>query len=282
MTAAATLGTSSTPQAGSARMLAHARVATELRAGPGVPRTHVTTLRSDPPLALRQTIATRPEPGVSTTPGIARVSLTAAAAGPIGGDQYRLDVDVGAGSTLVLNEVSATLLLPSHDGAVSRSVIRIHVETAGTLIWLPGAVIAARRCDHLNEVQVELEEGARLLMREEFLLGRHHEPCGRLRQQVRIRQAGRSLYRQDLDLGGPASGTPGVAAGYRAVGSLLVVDPAWHDAPPQVQELPGQAAMMPLAGAAVLISALADDSLALHHQLELGLAALGPPWQPRP
>ncbi len=282
MTAAVALGSSSTRPTDSARMYAHARLGTELRGGPGGPRTQVTTLRSDPPLALRQTIAIRPEPGVGTTSGIARVSLTAAAAGPIGGDQYRLDVDVGAGSTLVLNEVSATLLLPSHDRAVSRTVIRINVDTAGTLIWLPGPVIAAHRCDHINEVQADLREGARLLMREEFVLGRHHEPSGRLRQQVRIRQAGLTLYRQDVDLGGPASGTPGVAAGYRAVGSILVVDPDWQDAAPQAQELPGQAALMPLAGAGVLISALAEDSLALRHQLELGLAALGPPWQPGP
>ena len=282
MTAAAALGSSSTRRAGSARMYAHARLGTELRTGPGGPRTHVTTLHSAPPLALRQTIATRAEPGVSTTPGIARVSLTAAAAGPIGGDQYRLDVQVGAGSALVLNEVSATLLLPSHDSAVSRTVIRVTVDAAGTLIWLPGPVIAAHRCDHLNEVQVDLAAGARLLMREEFLLGRHHEPSGRLRQRVRIRQEGHPLYRQDFDLGAPAWDTPGVAAGYRAVGSLLVVDPSWQDTTPPAQELPGQAALMPLAGAAVLISALAEDSLALHHHLEAGLAALGPPWQPCP
>ena len=261
----------------SLRMRARAVLATELRADPRGPHSHVTRLRSDPPLVLRTAIAKGPEPWTDRTAGLARVSLAAAAAGPIGGDQYGLNVHVGPGSTLVLNEVSATVLLPGHDGARSRTDVRVRVDTGGTLIWLPEPIIAAARCNHVNDVQVELAADARLLMREEILLGRHHEPAGRLRQCVRVRSAGRPLYSQDLDVGGPGWTNPAVGSDSRAVGSVLVVDPIWRHRRPAPVELPGQAAVMSLDGAAVLVAALAEDNLALRRALTTGLTALAPP-----
>ncbi len=261
-------------------MYAHAALSTELRHGPHGSHTQVTTLRSDPPLTLRHGVVHEPEPGIANTPGLARVTLAAAAAGPVGGDRYQLDVHVGAGSTLLLNEVSATLLLPGHDGAQSRTDVHIRIDAEATLVWLPKPVIAAHRCDHVNAIDVDLAGTARLLMREELLVGRYHEPSGRLRQQVRVRRAGQPLYRQDLHLGTRTTTTPAVIADHHAVGSVLVVDPTWESNPPEPQQLPGLAAVMPLAGAAaVLVSALADDNLELRRLLTAGLSALGPPWQ---
>lgn len=264
-----------------ARMRAHAKLGTELRSAADGPRTYVTTLRSEPPLSLRQTIAIGSEPSSCAIAGVARVSITASAAGPVGGDHYQLDIHIGTGSALVLSEVSATVLLPSHDRAVSRTTISVKVDPAGTLIWLPAPVIAAHRCDHIGRVQIDLAADARLLMREEFILGRHQEPSGRLRQRVRIRQDGRPLFSQDFEVGSAAWTSPGVGSDYRAFGSVLVVDPGWKDIARRPLGLTGQTAVLPLAGSAVLISALAHDSLALSHQLEMGLAAIGPFWQPR-
>jgi urease accessory protein len=261
-------------------MRAHAALGTELRTGLRGPRTHVTRLRSDPPLVLRTTVANGPQPWAQHVVGLAQVSLAAAAAGPVGGDHYGLDVHVGAGSALRLTEVSATLLLPGHDRARSRTDVRIRVDSGSTLIWLPEPIIAADRCDHMNDVQVELAPDARLLMREELVLGRHAEPTGRLRQRVRVRCGGQALYSQDLDVGTPAWASPGVASDSRAVGSVLLVDPTWRQRPPRPADLPGQAALMPLAGGAALVSALAEDNLALRRQLIAGLTALGPPWHP--
>lgn len=262
-------------------MHATARVATELRtSNGGPPRSQVSVLSSQAPLNLRITRPKRPEPWAAARPHVPRVCLTAGAAGPVGGDQLTLHVDIGAGSALVLAEVSATLVLPGPHGHQSRTINHIRVAPGGTLIWLPEPVIAARGCDHLVEVRVDLDVGARLLMREELLLGRHGEPCGRLRQRSRVRLGGRPLYRQDLDLGTRGSDSPAVVGHNRAVGSLLVVDPAWQDRSAQL--LSGRAAVLPLAGPAVVVSAVADDSLELRRQLEAGLALLGPPWAPLP
>lgn len=269
------------PRQGARGMRAQARVATELRSSPdGRQRSCVSTLRSQAPLALRLTMAKAPEPWAAHAADIARVSLAAGAGGPVGGDQLTLYVEVGPGSSLVLSEVSPTLLLPGPRGERSATHVRIRVAADATLIWLPEPIIAARGCDHLHDVVVDLDEGARLFMREELLLGRHGEQTGRVTQRVSIRHGGRPLYRQDIGIGTPGADTPAVLGDHRAVGSALIVDPSWGSDPPAARALPGDAALLPLSGPAVLITAAAGDNLELRAQLHAGLTALGPPWDP--
>jgi urease accessory protein len=263
-------------------MHAHAHLVTELRESAGrAAHTGVTTLRSEAPLVLRMTRAKGPEPWVRDAKGVARVALTAGAAGPVGGDELELTVEVGAGSALVLSEISPTLLLPGPHGEQSRTRVRIRVGAGGTLIWLPEPMIAARSCDHVNDVSVQLEEDSRLLMREEVLLGRYGEVSGRVTQRVSIHRGGLPLYRQDLYVGFGEAETPAVLGIHRAVGSTVVVDPAWVENAPTVHRLQGEAAVLPLAGPAVLVTALADDNLQLREHLTSGLAALGGPWGPQ-
>ena len=150
----------------------------------GRTRSRLATLRSEPPLILRPIVGNGAEPWVQGDRDAVRIALTAGAAGPIGGDQLDLTVHVGDGSTLVLSEISHTLLLPSHDNATSATTFHVTVEAGATLIWLPEPIIAAHRCDHINTVDITLAEGARLMVREELLLGRHLEPSGRLRQRT--------------------------------------------------------------------------------------------------
>jgi urease accessory protein len=262
-------------------MRAHACLATTLAIGHGGrPRSRVTTLRSAAPLTLRLAAAKAPEPWAAHAVDVARVCLTAGAAGPVGGDRLTLHVDVGRGSSLVLSEVSPTLLLPGPHGEPSVLRVRIHVAAGATLVWLPEAVIASRGCDHLTDVRVDLEGGARFLMREEILLGRHGEPAGTVHQRVQVRVADQPLYRQDLMIGAAGARTPAVLGHFRAVGSTMVVDPQWVESPPPMHRLSGQAALLPLAGPAALVTALAEDNLRLRAQLDEGLAALGPPWDP--
>ncbi|HEY5846900.1 MAG TPA: urease accessory protein UreD [Microlunatus sp.] len=263
-----------------------ARACVETRLEPadhrGRTRSRLATLRSEPPLILRPIVGNGAEPWVQGDRDAVRIALTAGAAGPVGGDQLDLTVHVGCGSTLVLSEISHTLLLPSHDNATSTTTFHVIVEAGATLIWLPEPIIAAHRCDHINTVDITLAEGARLMVREELLLGRHLEPSGRLRQRTRVTADQQPLFHQDLQLGDQSSRTPAVAANYRAVGSILVVDPAWTTATrPAPLRLTDSAALMPLARNAVLISAVAADSHDLRTALNVGIAALGPPWDPR-
>jgi urease accessory protein len=267
-------------------MQALARVAVELAVGTdGRARNRLAVLRSEPPLVLRPIVAAGSDGFMRWEAGHARpatVTVVAGSAGPLGGDRLRLEVEVGPGSMLVLSEVAATLLLPGPNGEESLMEIDIRVDTNGTLVWLPEPVIAVRGCRHRTEIRVSLASGGRLFLREEVMLGRYGEQPGMLRQHLRVQIDGRPLLDQELAVGFEASGWdgPAVTGNHRALGMILVVDPETCQRIPATLE--GDAAILPLAGPAVLVSVLAPDTLALRRQLDAGLALLdNRPAQPR-
>jgi urease accessory protein len=191
-------------------LTARATVGAE-RVGEG---TRCTTLRSAPPISLR------------TTPGA--LYLASSAAGPVGGDDVRLDVDLAAGATLDIRTVSAGLAYPSPHGHTSRSDVSATVAAGATLRWLPEPTVLVVGCDHRTTATIRLAEGATLVWRDEVVLGRHDEPSGSLLQRLRIDVAGRPLLRNDLALGPvwPGSDGPAGAGAARAVGTLVVVGEA--------------------------------------------------------
>ncbi|WP_324754180.1 urease accessory protein UreD [Roseovarius sp. Pro17] len=240
----------------------------------------VETLRSDGPLVLRKSNPKGPEPLTQRRHGVARVALAAGTAGPLGGDSYALDVHVGAGSTLVLLEVSAMLVLPGAGGDRSHMSIDVTVEEGATFVWWAEPIIAARRCNHRHDVRIALAEGARMILREEMILGRHGETPGDFTSRLRITRAGAALYDQQLSFGPSADGWNGAAVlGHgRAVGSIIAVEPDWEEAPPPALPYHQDAVLTPLAGPGVAIGAVASDSLELRRLLTQGLNELGPPW----
>lgn len=265
-------------------MRAHARLeVTADRDRYGRVRTRISRLRSDAPLVLRPTAAVEPS-GRWNPHGAAHVALAAAAAGPIGGDHLRLDVEVAAGAALVVRSVAATLVLPGPHGRPSRTETHLRVAPAGTLVWLPEPVIAAGRCDHHATTRIALEPGARLLAREELLLGRHGETPGTVHQRLRVTLAGRPLHDQEFAVGPDVPGWhgPAVTGGHRALGTLLVIAP---DSPPDTRPnssptptlTPADAdtAVMRLTPTATLLTVLADDALTLRRHLDRGMT--GPP-----
>ncbi|WP_167626618.1 urease accessory protein UreD [Paracoccus luteus] len=259
-------------------MTARAVLASELAAnGRG---SRVRTLRSDGPLVLRPCHPKGPEPLTDRRHDVARVALAAGTAGPLGGDSYALDVQVGAGSTLVLTEISAMLVLPGPREGQSRMSITVRVDDGATFVWWPQPIIAARRCDHRHDVRITLAESARMILREEMLLGRHGEAPGDFSGRLRITRGRAALYDQQLRFGQAWDGWNGAAVlgDAAAVGSIVAVDPCWTDMRPPALPFHKDAALMPLAGPGVAIGAVAPDSLALRHLLTRGLHQLGPPW----
>ncbi|GAA3982163.1 hypothetical protein GCM10022384_33930 [Streptomyces marokkonensis] len=59
------------------------------------------------------------------------------------------------------------------------------------------------------------------------------------------------------------------------MGQLVVVRPEFAAEPPKARTLAPGAAVMPLAGPAALVTAVAPDGLRLRRLLEEGLASLG-------
>jgi urease accessory protein len=186
------------------------------------------------------------------------VHLVGGAAGPLRGDDLRLDLEVGPGARLEVRSVAAQLALPGRPGApASRLEIRAVVAAGATLRWLPEPLIAAAGCDHRAITRVDVEAGGTLLWRDDLVCGRHDEPSGDVHTDLTIRYAGSILHRHELTVGSRAPGWSGAAVlgGGRAVGSLVLAGPELPDA----ALLGGDAALMPLAGPGMLASAVGPD-----------------------
>ncbi|MEV5874785.1 urease accessory protein UreD [Streptomyces sp. NPDC052101] len=226
-------------------------------------------LDGDGPLALRRTRAVGTE---------AKVMVVGAMSGPLGGDRFSLTACVAEGARLHIGSAAATLALPGQAKGEARYDVRLDVADGAELNWLPEQLISARGSDLYVTTRAELAAGARLVLREEQVLGRAGEEPGRLTSRLTVRVAGRAVLDQELACGPGAPGGwdgPAVLAGHRAVGQLVVVRPEFAEQPPEGRVLGGCAALVPLAGPAVLVSAVAPDALRLRRLLDEALTSLG-------
>ncbi|MFF8510371.1 urease accessory protein UreD [Streptomyces sp. NPDC015492] len=227
-------------------------------------------LVSDGPLALRRTRASGP---------YTRVTVVGAMSAPLGGDRLAVETEVRAGARLLVDSAAATLALPSRSAEPAAYDVRIGVGEDGVLRWLPEQVVSVRGSDLRMRTVVEVAATARLLLREEQVLGRHGEPPGTLVTRLTVRRAGRPLLDQELAFGpGAPGGWDGgaVLGGHRAIGQLLVVDPAFEEKPVHPRLIGEHAAVTPLAGPAALATAVAPDALALRRLLDDALSELAP------
>ncbi len=250
---------------GSAGVRATARV--EARADKGG-RTALPVLDGEGPLALRRT---------RSTTGAARVTLVGAMSGPLGGDRLTVEAAVHEGAALHIGSAAATMALPGQSEAAAHYDVRLSVADDAELHWLPEQLISVHGSDLRVTTRADLAEGARLVLREEQALGRTGEPPGRLTSRLTVRRAGRLLLDQELACGPGAPGGwdgPAVLGGHRAVGQLVVVRPEFEDVKPSAAPVGEWAALTPLAGPGVLVTAVAPDALQVRRALDEALHRL--------
>ncbi|MFI6549234.1 urease accessory protein UreD [Streptomyces prunicolor] len=231
--------------------------------------TALPVLEGDGPLALRRTRASGSE---------ARVMLVGAMSGPLGGDHFAVEAGVERGARLRVGSAAATIALPGQAKGESRYDVRIDVAEGGELHWLPEQLISVQGSDLRVTTRVDLAGSARLVLREEQVLGRVGEEPGRLTSRLTLRIAGRTVLDQELGCGPGAPGGwdgPAVLGGHRAVGQLVVVRPEFSQEPVAARMVGECASLVPLAGPAVLVSAIASDALRLRRVLDEALAFLG-------
>ncbi|WP_045320999.1 urease accessory protein UreD [Streptomyces sp. NRRL F-4428] len=227
-------------------------------------------LAGEGPLALRRTRGREPAE--------AGVVLVGAMSAPLGGDHLTVRATAGPGARLALTSAAATLALPGRTGDPARYDVELDLEDGASVRWLPEPLVSVRGSDLRVRTRVRLAPTARLLLREEQVLGRHGEPPGLLRSRLTVTHGGRPLLDQELACGPGAPGGwdgPAGLAGHRAVGQLLVVDPAFEEDPPPAAVLGECAVATPLAGPAVLVTALAADALRLREVLAAAGRAYG-------
>jgi urease accessory protein len=271
--------------------------------------TRLTTLAGEAPLLLRRTSPARSSgsssgaglgalPGNDAThsnaasrlassartgieaagPGPAQVHLVGGSAGPLGGDELRCSVDLGPGARLEVRSVAASVALPGPNGRESSLEILARVGEGAALSWSPQPLIAARGARHRTIARVELAADARLVWRDELVLGRDGEEPGSVSTRLRVVRDGKVLLDHEIAMGPrhPGSLGPASSGGHRALGTVLIVEPAWETEEPAPRVLPqddpGVAiAVMRLSGPAVLVSAAATDEAALSRILDSAL-----------
>ncbi|MFD9305017.1 urease accessory protein UreD [Streptomyces sp. NPDC060048] len=246
------------------RATARIRAAADGRGSTALP-----LLAGEGPLALRRTRAGGAEAGVM---------LVGAMSAPLGGDHLTVEAEAGPGARLVLRSAAATLALPGRHGEPARYDVRLTLAAGSAVRWLPEQLVCVRGSDLRVLTRAELATTARLVLREEQVLGRSGEAPGLLRSRLTVTREGRPLLDQELACGPGAPGGwdgPAGLAGHRAVGQLLVVDPRFEAAPPPARTLGPFASATPLAGPAVLVTALAPDALRLRELLDEAWRAYG-------
>ncbi|MCQ4079873.1 urease accessory protein UreD [Streptomyces sp. RB6PN25] len=250
----------SVPRAG-VRATARIVAVADGRGGTALP-----VLAGEGPLALRRTRASGPD---------THVTVVGAMSAPLGGDRIVVEVTVGAEARLTVGASAATVSLPGRTGGRASYDLRLTVGEGAELHWLPEPVIAAAGSDLIMTTRVELAPGARLVLREEQVLGRAREETGRLVSRLLVRHDGRPLLDQELAFGPDVPGWagPAVLGEYHAAGQLLVAGLGFDDTSPEPRLLgdtsgDGDAVLAPLAGPAVLATAIAPDALRVRQLLD--------------
>ncbi len=218
-------------------------------------RTRLDCIRSCAPIHLRDT----PD----------GVYLVGGAAGPLGGDDLLLEIEVESGATLVVRSAAASLALPGTGGA-STVVINTRVAAGACLYWLPEPLIACLGCNHRILIRAVVEAGATVVWRDELILGRRGEMPGGVSNRIDVTLAGRPLIRNELRVGPGAPGWdgPAVAGKAAAIGSLIVISPELAHEPAPPVRLGPTAGILPLQGPAALATAAAADGRELRAVLE--------------
>ena len=154
--------------------------------------------------------------------GNARVHLVHGAGGPLGGDVLALDVRVGAGAALAVRSAGATIVQPGRGPEPARWDFDVVVGAGASLDWAPEPTVVTDGADYRTSLRVDLGAGARAILREVVVLGRHGGVGGRYRGRLDVSVDGDPLlaHMTSLDGADPALCGPGGTAGARAVGTL--------------------------------------------------------------
>ncbi|NNG38943.1 urease accessory protein UreD [Flexivirga sp. ID2601S] len=127
------------------------------------------------------------------------VALLATTATLLGGDHARVDIRVGSGCRVTIVDVAATV---AYDAGGQKSFWDnlIHVEDGGALCWLAEPLVVADGAHVQRATSAAVASGARLVLREALMLGRHQGVGGVLDARTRIDYDGRPAVVEDLVL----------------------------------------------------------------------------------
>jgi urease accessory protein len=161
--------------------------------------------------------------------GALEAVLVNTAGGMAGGDHFDLDVKVGDGAHLVLTTAAAEKVYRTL-GPDTTVDVAINVAEGGALAWLPQETILFDQARLSRRIEVDLADGARLLLAEAVVFGRSGmgEAVieGHLSDRWRVRRGGRLIHAESVRLNGAISeklAEPAIGGGSVAMATVLMV-----------------------------------------------------------
>lgn len=153
--------------------------------------------------------------------GATRAHVAVAAAGMVllGGDHVHIEVDVGAGCTLEIEDVGGTV---AYRGARSAWILHVRIQAGGTLLWNGLPFVVTHGADVERRSSLLLESGARAVIRETLVLGRHREQGGRLVSALTVVDGDGPILLERLEADGSVP-APGVLGNNRVLDAVLAV-----------------------------------------------------------
>jgi urease accessory protein len=162
------------------------------------------------------------------TEGLSAV-LVNTAGGIAGGDRFDVDIAVREGARLTVTTAAAEKIYRTA-GAPSELSIALRAEPHAQLAWLPQETILFDRARIARRIDIDLAEGASLLLCEIVVFGRaamgETMRHGEFVDRWRVRQGGRLVFAETVRLEGDIGETlarPAVAKGGVAIGTALIV-----------------------------------------------------------
>jgi urease accessory protein len=149
----------------------------------------------------------------------ARVALVAGGALLLGGDHVDIEIVVGDGCCLILEDIGGTVAY-SADGITSRWDQKITVKRGATLVWKAHPLVIADEAHVVRSSLISLGEDASAYIRETLILGRAGEAGGVLASTTRIHNRGGPVFAEELNVAGH-SPTPGLLGYHKVLDSVF-------------------------------------------------------------
>jgi urease accessory protein len=206
--------------------------------------------------------------------------LVNTAGGMAGGDRFAIDVAAGPDARLLFGTTAAEKVYRSL-GPATTVAVKLTVSAGATLRWLPQETILFDRARLTRRIDVEMEEGATLVLAEAVVLGRsamgETVEEGELIDRWHIRVGGELIFAESVRLTGAIAkrlAEPASAAGGCAIATVLIVPGGEHQVEAvRAQTLSGEVGISAWNGIAVA-RLVAPDGAMLRRDLAAVLAAL--------
>lgn len=215
--------------------------------------------------------------------------LVNTAGGMAGGDEFTIDIAVGANSHLSVTTVAAEKIYRS-TGADANANVKLAVATGGSLAWLPQETILFDRSRFSRSIDVDLKENASILLAESTIFGRtamgEQMESGALFDRWRIRREGRMIFAETFRLDGLIAAQLKEDAINRGGAGLatIVMVPGLQAHVDLVRDLAGEY-RGEVGGSAwngiAVVRCSAADGAALRHDVTMILSVLGDRALPR-